>query len=211
MHDFPFDNMDLDVDEVEALQATYKILKSKFNICLPSDADKHINKFELFNNVPGNSIGGTLLINYPKIDCYLNFVKRQFDYSYGGRGGKGGQNFTYFKYQIWAFVNSKTDFGRVLIRRETFTDKVLEMVNHTELKFKDDAIFNKYFYVIANNEELARNAMTPDFRKLLIDMMYNDYVIETINKTLVIRTNQPVTPEETVRLTELANKIAELA
>lgn len=210
INNFPFDTIDLDAGEVETLETTYKQLRSKFSICLPADAEQHINRFELFNNTPGNSVGGTLLINYPHINCYLNFVKRKYHYSYGGRGGGGGQNFEYNKYQVWAFVNSKVDFGRVLIRHETLADKILELVHPIELKFQGDDIFSKHFYVVTNDSEKALTALTPGFRQLLADLMYHDFVIETVNQTLVIRTNQPITPEDTMNLTNLASKIAEL-
>jgi hypothetical protein len=209
MHNIPFDTVDLDAGEVQALEDTYKALKAKFNISLPDDSNQHINKFELFNNT-GSRLGGTLFINQPAISCYLNFVKNKFSYSVGGRGGQGGQIFSYDKYQAWAFVTLDRDFGRIVIRRETFTDKILEIVHPIELKFKDDRLFNEYFYVVTNDKEKAAAAMTPAFRKIIVEMMYKDFVIETIGSTLVIRGNQPIDPEKVINMTEFASKIAEL-
>jgi len=210
MHNFPFDTVDLDAGEVQALEDTYKALKTKFTISLPSEIDQHINKFEPFNNTPGARLGGTLLVNQPAINCYLNFVKNRFSYSYGGRGGKGGQDFIYDKYQAWAFVTLSRHFRRVLIRRETFADKILGIVHPIELKFKDDKVFSEHFYVVTNDNEKATTAIAPDFRGIIVDMMYKDFVIETINNTLVIRNNQPIDTEEVVYMTEFATKIAAL-
>jgi hypothetical protein len=209
MHNFPFDTVDLDANEVQTLEDTYTALKAKFSITLTSDGDASLNKFELFNN-NGAKIGSTLYINHSDTACYLNFVKSRFSYSYGGRGGKGGQSFVYDKYQVWAFVALSIDFGRVLIRKETFTDRVLEIVHPIELKFRDDKVFSQYFYVVANDVEKAKAAMTPDFRNLLANQMYKDFVIEIIGNTLVIRNNQPINPEVTVHMAELASKIASL-
>ncbi|MDB5024910.1 MAG: hypothetical protein JWP78_2665 [Mucilaginibacter sp.] len=187
-----------------------KVLKTKFNISLPGDAGQHINQFELFNNDPGAKIGGTLLINQSDINCYLNFIKSRFSYSYGGRGGKGGQSFTYDKYQVWAFVTLSRDFGRILIRRETFADRILGIVHPVELKFKDDKVFSEHFYVVTNDKEKAPAAMTSDFRNIIKEMMYKNFVIEIIGSILVIRDNQPIDPQEVIHMTELACKIAEL-
>lgn len=201
MNNLPFDTVYLAADEVQALEDAYKALKSKFNISLPG-ADAHINKFEQFNNEQEAKISGTFLINHPTIDCYLTFVKIHYDFT------AGKTNLKYWKCQAWAFVNLKQDFGRVLIRRETFADKILSLVHPTELKFKDDKVFSDHFYVVTNDPEKATAAMTPDFRKVIIDMMYKDFVIEIINKTLVIRNNQPINTDDTVHLAELASKIA---
>lgn len=210
MRNFPFDTVYLAADEVQALEDAYKALKAKFNISLPGDTDQHINKFELFNNDPGAKIGGTLLINQPGISCYLNFIKSRFSYSYGGRGSKGGQDFTYYKYQVWAFITLNRDFGRVLIRRETFADKILGIVHPIELKFKDDKVFSDHFYVVTNDKEKASAAMTSDFRNIIKDMMYKNFVIEIIGNTLVIRDNQPIDTEEVIHMTEFASKITKL-
>jgi hypothetical protein len=208
MERLPFDTTSLDADEVQTLEDTYHVLKSKFNIGLPADADHDINKFELFNSNPGAKIGGTLFINPPKTNCYLNFVKSSYSYSYGGRGDKGGQSIAYDKYQVWAFVTLDRDFGRVLIRPETFTDRILEIFHPTELKFQEDKVFNENFYVLTNEPEKAKAAMTSDFRDIVKDMMYKNFSIETINQTLVIRDNQPIDPEETVNLAEFARKLS---
>jgi hypothetical protein len=210
MHNLPFDTVDLDADEVQTLEDTYKSLKEKFSTASPGTADVYLNKFELFNNNPEASVGGTLFINYPATNCYLNFVKSSFSYSYGGRGGNGGQSFVYDKYQVWAFVNLKRDCDRILIRKETFADRLLEIIHPIELKFKEDRIFSDNFYVVANDVEKATTLLTSDFRKIMTEMMYKDFVIEIINKTLVIRNNQPINPDQVIHLAEIACKIASI-
>ncbi len=195
MNNLPFDTVYLSADEVQALEDAYKALKAKFNISLPG-ADTHINKFEQFNNENEATIAGTFLINHPVNDCNLTFVKIHY------LDNIGRVKSNYWKCQAWAFVNLKQDFGRVLIRRETFADKILGLVHPIELKFKDDKVFSDHFYVVTNDQGKATAAMTPDFRKVIIDMMYKDFVIEIINKTLVIRNNQPINTEDTVHLAE---------
>lgn len=210
LKNLPFDTVAIDADEVKALEDTYKILKEKFSIALVDGDNRHLNKFELFNNDTGAKLGGTLFIDYPDCNSYLNFVKSTFTYSYGGRGGQGGQIAKYDKYQVWAFVNLNTDAGRVIIRAKTFADKVLRFFNTTELNFRDDRVFSDSFYVTANEPGKALKAITPDFRAALKEMMYKHFVIEIINDVLVIRDNQPVAPTDVVHLAELANKLAKV-
>jgi hypothetical protein len=208
MNNLPFDTINLDADEVQALVETYTALKAKFTIGLPSNTQHFVNNFEQFNNTPGAKIGGTLFINYPETNCYLNFVKNSYSYSYGGRGGKGGQSFVYDKYQAWAFVTLNRDFGRALIRPETFSDRILEIFHPTELKFKEDEVFSACFYVTTNDPEKARAAMATDFRDIIKDMMYKNFSIEIINQVLVIRDNKPINQDDVVCLAEFARKLA---
>jgi hypothetical protein len=198
-----FNTVGLMADDVQALENSYKALQAKFNIGLP-DHSFHLNKFELFNNEQEASVIGTFLINYPSTDCYINLVKIHYNFT----AGKSRQN--YFKCQAWAFVTLKNDFGRVLIRQETFADRVLEIVHHTELKFKDDKVFSNNFYVVNNDPEKALLAMTPDFRNIIKTNMYPGFVAEVIKDTLVIRNSQPIVPADTVHLAEFASKIAAL-
>src|SRR6187402_3700876 len=154
MTNLPFDTVGIDADEVSALEKTYALLQSKFKLVLPGKVDLHVNKFELFNNNPDTVIGGSFIINTPKNTSYLTFIKNHFSVSAGSRGG-GSQNLEYDKYQVWAFVTLSKDFGRVLIRKKTFTDSMLEIVNHVELKIDDDQQFNSKYHVVANDKQKA--------------------------------------------------------
>jgi len=203
MHNLPFNTVSLAADDVQALEDAYNALKAKFKIGLP-DSKSPINKFELFNNGQAESVSGTLLLNSPATDCYLSFVKVRSQFT------AGRTHLDYLKCQSWAFVDLKHDFGRVLIRRETFTDKVLQLVNHIELKFKDDKVFSSNFYVVTNDAGKANAAITQGFRDVIKDNMYSNFVIEIIGNILVIRNSQPVDTEQTVNLAEFACKIAAL-
>jgi len=202
MKNLPFDTVDLSADDVQVMEDAYKALKTKFNTGLPDTG--FINRFELFNNEQEASVSGTFLLNYPSADSYLNFVKIHYNYT------AGRSRVNNYKCQTWVFVNLKSAFGRVLIRKETLTDKILEMVHHTELKFSDDKVFSDNFYAAANDTAKALAGMTPAFRNVIKENMYLNFVIEINGTALVIRNNQPIDAEQTVHLAELASKIAAL-
>lgn len=201
MKNLPFDVIGLSADEVQLLEDIYKALDENFDVSLPGN--QHVNNFEAFNNNENASIGGTIILSD---NCYLTFVKVH----YQAREGRGISLTEYFKYQVWAFVNLEKDFGRVLIRRETFTDKILELIHPQELHFRNDKDFNNRFYVIANDQEKAARAIDANFRKILINNSSDDFVIEIINQTLVIRTNNVINVDQTISLAEFAIKLASL-
>jgi len=206
LKDLPFDTIGLRGDDVQTLEDTYSLLCSKFSIGLPGDTNLHLNNFELFCNNPDLSIGGILLLNHDIKDCYLAFIKIHY-HSVNTR--TGGEDIDYYKYKVWAFITSKNDFGRILIRKETFADRVLQLVHPVELKFKDDTAFNHKFYVVTNDEQKALNAMNWNFRNVVMDMA-NDLMIETANHVLVIGDNKEIDPQNVVYLAGFANKIAAL-
>lgn len=203
MKNLPFDTIDTDADDILALQNIYKSLKEKFGVGLPTDVGIELNQFEIFSDCPGASIGGILLINHPEAGCYLLFIKVP-THLQNGRG----PSINYYKYQVWAYATVRNDFGRVIIKRETFIERLLNSIHPVELKFKGDSIFNKNFNVVANDEQKAADAITPGFRKAITDIKLNDFIIEIVNSSLLIGSIAPITAQQTVELALIASNLS---
>jgi hypothetical protein len=202
-NELPFDLMSLGADDVQSLEDTYKALRAKFNISLSDDAGIHLKQFELFNTDPGKTIGGTLLVNTPANNLHLAFIKIHYSHYNVNRT----TTTDYYRYQVWAFINTKADFGRVLIRHETFNDRIVGLLHPCELDCPDDKPFNHKFYVVTNDEQKALSAMNWNFRNAVMNMG-DDMMMETEGHTIIIGNNVPVEAEQTVRLVEFAAKVA---
>lgn len=205
LHDFPFDTCSLHADTVQALEDTYAALRAKFNISVPNDINLHITKFESITVNPDATVGGILQINNTANECYLAFVKIHNYY----HSVRSGEDVDYYIYKVWAFVTLKNDFDRTLIRRETFVDRIVNIIHHVELDFKDDKEFNNNFYVVTNDEQKALLAMNQGFRNAIMDMP-DDMEMEALNHTLIISNNKNLDAEQTVQLAEFAGKVAAL-
>lgn len=203
MKNLPFDTTDTDADDIRALEDIYTSLKENYTIGLPIQTDIQLNQFEIFSNYPGAHIGGTLLINHPEMGCYLIFVKVP-THIQNGRG----PSINYHKYQVWAYVTLRNDFGRVLIKQETFIDRLLNLVHPVELKFEDDPIFNKNFYVVANEQHKALNAITQDFRNAIKDIRLQNFIIEIVNTSLLIGSIELINPQKTMELSAIASNLS---
>jgi hypothetical protein len=203
MDKLPFDTTNIDADDAQALEATYEALKAKYKIAITEDAIIEIKQFDVFSNYNDISVGGTLLINHPESGCYLTFVKVKTHVPSGR-----GPAIDFYKYQVWASATLRNDFGRMIIRRETVVDKILNLVHPTEIQFKDDPSFNKRFNAVAGDKVKASRAMTKAFRNILMEIKANDLVIEIVNSTLVIGNIQPVDPRQTIYLAEVASKLS---
>jgi hypothetical protein len=199
----PFDLTDIDADEVTALEKTYKALRSKFKVGIAEDPTFDISQFDVFSNYKDISIGGSLLINHPESGCYLTFVKVRTQIKNGR-----GPAIDHYKYQVWASATLRNDFGRMVIRRETIVDKILDLVHPTEMHFKDDPSFSKKLCVVANDKVKAARALTKAFRNVLVEIKADDFAIEIIKSTLVIGNVQPVDPKQTVYFAEVASKLS---
>jgi len=205
--DLPFDLAGLAAADVQSLEDTYAALRTKFSISLSDDSDIHLNDFDLFNINPNISIGGVLLINAPGKNCHLAFLKIHYQPT---SGVYGGERLDYYKYQVWAFITLNKDFGRALIRHETFNDRIIGLIHPCELQFKDDKEFDHKFYIVTNNEQKALLAMNWNFRNAVMGMPDN-IVLETAGTTLIIGTGAiTIDPGQTIQLAEFASKIAAL-
>jgi hypothetical protein len=203
MENLPFDTTDVDAADISALRASYTAIKKSFKVALTNDDIIMLKDFDVFRNYTDITIGGTLLINHPESGCYLAFVKLRTTIENGR-----GPVISYYKYQIWAITTLRSDFGRVIIRRETFVDKILNMVHPVQLQFKDDPAFSKQFYVVANDIEKANAAITMPFRQAIRDIKLDDFIIEIVGSTLIIGNVQLVNPEQTVYLADFASKLS---
>jgi len=205
LHNLPFDTCSLQADTVQALEDTYAALRAKFNVSVPNDINLHIDEFETINANPDISLGGILQINNTVNELYLAFIKIHEHY----HSVRSVTDVDFYVYKVWAFIKMKSDFGRVLIRKETFTDRIVSLIHHVELDFNDDKEFNKRFYVITNDDQKAHLAMNWNFRNAIMDMA-NDMEMEALDHTLIISNNQPIDTEQTIHLAEFASKIAAL-
>jgi hypothetical protein len=203
MENLPFDTTGVDAADISALKASYAAIKKSFKVGLTNDDIIRLKDFDVFRNCTDISIGGTLLINHPESGCYLAFVKLKTTIENGR-----GPDISYYKYQIWAIATLRSDFGRVIIRRETFVDKILNIVHPVQLQFKDDPAFSKQFYVVANDTEKANAAITMPFRQALRGIKLDDFIIEIVGSTLIIGNVQLVNPEQTVYLADFAGKLS---
>jgi hypothetical protein len=97
----------------------------------------------------------------------------------------------------------------VVIRRETLTDKLLELIHPHELDFEEDKPFSDTFYVVVNDYNKATTGMTRDFRNAVMDIRDNDFMIEIVDHTLLIGNYDPIIPEKSLHIAEFVERVAE--
>jgi hypothetical protein len=205
MEELPFEIAGLVAADVQTLEETYDALRKEYNAGLPCNVELPLDKFDLFINNPAINVGGILPIAHPAGNCYIVFIRAHI-YFNPRRGA--GEIQDYYKYQVWGYIRSRKDCGRVLIRRETFADKLVGLLHPVELEFEDDKAFSHKFYVVTNDRDKALLSMGWNFRNAIMDIQDERMVIEIADNMLVIGNNQWLDKEDAIYLAEVASKLA---
>lgn len=199
--DYPFDTIGLSSTTVDLFQDTYTTLQQKFDIQPTGNIDFHLEDFELFRNYVAINLRGSFVIKDSRTDCYILFVEL------GVADATTRPGHHHKEYQTWALAYLKHDFGRVLIRKETLADKIIELVHPVEIDFPDDKAFSDTFYVVANDFNKAFANIGRDFRNAVMDVRHDDFLIEIADHTLIIGDKKPIFPGRAVHLADFVTRL----
>jgi hypothetical protein len=206
MNNLPFNTSGLCAEEIETLHETYKSLKEKYRIQFTGHIDFHLEQFAVFKKHPHINVRDCYVIKGDNNnDTYILFLETNSK-AVDAEGGIMSN----CQYQTWALAYVKRDFGRVMIRRETLADKIIELIHPIELDFEEDMPFSDTFYVLVSDREKAANAINRNFRNAVMDVREDDFVIEIINHTLIIGNNKPISYEKAIYLADFVVRVAEM-
>jgi hypothetical protein len=201
--EYPFDTVGLTGETIDILEETYKLLRSKFNTEHTGDINFHLEDFEVFRFYQDITVRGSYAIKQRGNNCYILFVE-----THSLMAPIKGRISDHYEYQTWALAYLKKDFGRVMIRPETLTDKIIELIHPIELDFDEDKAFSDTFYVLVNDHKKAVSSIDRNFRNAVMDMRHRNFVIEIINHTLIIGDRKPISAENAIYLAEFVTRIA---
>ena len=196
----------MDESEVQTITEIYQKLKGRRTAEFDLDIQFDLASFESFRYYTIVRMGPVIAINTGGKPFYLSFL--DLVYSEGTKGLYSSSASR--ESQVWGIAYLKRSYGHMLIRTETFLDKVREMLCHAELKFEEDAAFSSRFFVLANDETLARSVMGPAFRKMISDLEIKDFVIEMIDNMLIIGNNKVIDPDAAEKIVGFLDKVTRL-
>jgi hypothetical protein len=121
---------------------------------------------------------------------FLLLLSMTFSY----KSTKSPQNETRFsEYELIGIATLKKDYGRVLIRPETFEDKIKNLFLVTDIDFDFNEDFSKKYYVVANDETKVRNCTSNSFLEAV--QAFDDLEIELDGNILMVRLRKQFTRE----------------
>jgi len=204
-NNLPFDTIGLKDEDIQAFLITLDHLKSGFKAEFDGDFEFGIAGFDVFSNYQSINFKYAIDVSGDLDNSHITFP--QIEYKFVGH--KGGSH-TAIEYQVWGIATLKKDFGHVIIKQETFIDKIIELIHPIELDFEDDKPFNQKFFVVTNDKEKAKLAMNPAFRNAIMEIDVDDFEIEIVNKDLVIGNRKPIDPETAFSFAKFLTKVSSL-
>lgn len=200
---FPFSTFDMSIDEAQRLFDIYTKLKSTYSVEVDREFNLPFSSFETFRNNGLNDKGSVFKINNGHRPFFLCFPEIQ-DWLRNSRYSPG----PFIEFQTWGYYKLKEDFGHVLIRTETFLDKIHELINPVELDFEDDKPFSRRFFVLTNDKLKAQLKITNTFRELIKQINLNEVIIEIKGDELLIGDKKVISEDRVLALTEFLNNLS---
>ncbi|MCD8742485.1 hypothetical protein LT679_17880 [Mucilaginibacter roseus] len=188
----------------DSFSETYQLLRTAFTIEPTGYIDFQLSNFEVFKQCFAVELHSSYVIETGYDRCYILFVETCTKTRH-----VTGEIAEHRELQTWALAYLKHNFGRVKIRRETFTDKLFELVFPLEIDFKDDKAFSNTFYVLADDLPKAVAGITRDFRNAVMDIREDDFVIEIADHTLIIGNRKPISGQKAIHLAEFAVRLVD--
>jgi hypothetical protein len=205
MNNYPFDTIGLSTEVIDSYQDTYDLIKTKLSIAPTGHINFQLEQFEVFKSYVDTNLRGSFVIKHLDNSSYILFIE-----NHQITAPLNSRTVDYTECQIWALAYLKKDFGRVLIRRETLADKIIELVHPVELDFKEDMPFSDTFYVLVNDHQKAVAAIDRNFRNAVMDIREDDFIIEIVNHTLIIGNRKPVSADKAIHLAEFVARVASM-
>lgn len=205
MTNYQFDTTAMTGEIIDRLDETYQLLRSKFGAEPTGDIDFKLGDFETLRTYQNVNVCGSFVVKNPKNSSYIIFTECNCGRTSTDRWS---QAHDVFEYQVWGLAYLKQNFGRVVIRRETLADKLIELVMPVEIDFAEDKAFSDTFYVLANDFQKASMAINRNFRNAVMDIRHEDFIIEIYDHTLIIGSKKPVSPERSIYIAEFVARIS---
>ncbi len=154
-------------------------LSNDYNLSFDYEPTFDFKKFETFQHYSDIKILSSINFNN-KFKILIINIEHHF---IGGRYGNSIHN----ENQILGVKMLEKDYGRILIREENVFDKILEVFNKTEIDFKDDKEFSNRFFVIAEEENKAKQFLNSEVRENFTSIPKKEnFCIEVFNNELII-------------------------
>lgn len=122
----------------------------------------------------------------------------QYETSYTTANQFGGSTHTDTSFYLYGQLKIKGNFGTILIRPETFGDKITELFVKTEVDFESHPLFSYKYFVLADGAVNLVKTLPQELLKFLENV--NGLQLEFRNQYCLFRLPKAMNPEEAVKL-----------
>ena len=199
------DTTGLDSQDSQLLQNLYDEVDNIFNNEIVDETEIPLEELSLFKHYSHFFFRQAIRIKEGAENAYIAII--QVAYSY--MGTKGGMH-TSTEYQAWAYCRLPEHFGHLIIKPETFKDRLIELFQPMEMNFPDDREFCRRFYVLSKDWQKAQQLLTPGFREALKKLYIRDLQVEVYNNFLIAGNCKKLDREHIIALAGFVHHVAEM-
>lgn len=194
-----FDTLGIAPEEVAKLKETYELLNYKYKTQFLGYRDTKNSNF--IDVAMQADLAGMLIVQKQIRKSFLIFTKSQSRASKMNWNDRQGSDSSY---QVRAFTVLRKDYGKVFIRRKSLIDRLIDAFTAISIVFKNDKAFTSKFYVVADSNERVDELMNQDFRDLIMNFSREKFLINIVNRTLIVEYAHGLNPQKTANMAELA-------
>lgn len=204
MTTFPYSTIDLTSDQIETILSVFDSLQRNHSVDFKMDFSLPFKEFALFGNHDTCSAGPVIEVKENGHSFFVIFAQVLYQYHSASRNGVTSAK----EYQAWCVYPLRRSYGHILIKSETFLDKIHEFVHRLEIDFKEDVDFSDHYYVLASDEHLARSLLDLRFRNCLKEIRDSDFLLEVGNNWLIAGNKKRFNYHDTIEMVRFLDKLS---
>jgi hypothetical protein len=148
-------------------------LNSKFDISTDTETDYNLSSLNSFTDNYTSIVKDYQITSDKKINFLFvstDSAINDFDNSF--------LELNYGNIQLWAVLTTNTNYEHTLLRCESIKNKIIDFFIKQDIDYKDDKEFSKYFYIMSNDSETAKNYFSEEMRKAILKFKDSKIIIE---------------------------------
>jgi hypothetical protein len=177
---------DISTDVEKDILEAFNALKSMYLVEIDTDFTFRIKNFSSFHDKDLNYLGPVIKCSSGKHYIHINYLELILP-----EMGRASNNS--LTYQVWATMDLKREYPRIIIRTETMLDKIHELINPIELDIIKDKEFSKKFFVLTEDRQKTELLLNPSFRNAILEIDEDEIVIEIKGSQLIIGNKKSIT------------------
>jgi hypothetical protein len=188
-------------EDIKLFERIFNKLNSVVHCEYSGSFNFNFNDFTLFRNYSKISVGPVIDINIGYENSFMAFIQAISPSSIIR------QHIDLVEYYSWGACFLKHNFGHVIIRPETLSDKIQEFIHSVEIDFEEDKEFSRKFYLLADPNFDSKTVITDKFRKAILEIKSKYFVIEIVNNRLIIGSQKPIDEQTVLDFAIFQNKV----
>jgi len=198
INSLPVSTLTLQGSEINSILEIFNTLNKEFTAEFITDFNFDFRPFELFSSYKQIDTGPVIYLKNESSSFYLTFTQVTYQLPNASRF----PHLPSREYQTWGVLHLNKNSGHVLIRPETFLDKIHNLITPIQLDFEDDKEFSRKFYIVTNDELKTNLLFTPGLKSGIESIGVPDFCIEILENSLIIGNKKIIEPGSALKFAE---------